>query len=78
MVKILHIGNMKRGIDKYVRNTISYIADGFDFVIVCGKDDQFEPVIRHGHQVKEYALPMYRALNPLKDLMALITTFILQ
>lgn len=72
MVKILHIGNMKSGIDKYVRNTVMYVADGFDFVIVCGKDDQHEPIIRHGHQVKEYAIPMYRALNPLKDLMALI------
>ena len=72
MLKILHIGNMKSGIDKYVRNTISFIADDFDFVIVCGKDDQHEPVVRHGHQVREYAIPMYRALNPLKDLMALI------
>jgi glycosyltransferase involved in cell wall biosynthesis len=74
MLKILHIGNMKSGIDKYVRNTISSIADDFDFVIVCGKDDQHEPVVRHGHQVREYAIPMYRALNPLKDLMALILT----
>jgi glycosyltransferase involved in cell wall biosynthesis len=72
MVKILHIGNMKSGIDKYVRNTISSIADDFDFVIACGKDDQHEPVVRHGRQVREYAIPMYRALNPLKDLTALI------
>lgn len=72
MLKILHIGNMKSGIDKYVRYTISSIADDFDFVIVCGKDDQHEPLVRHGHQVKEYAIAMYRALNPLKDLMALI------
>ena len=74
MVKILHIGNMKSGIDKYVRNTITYIANDYDFVIVCGKDDQHEPVVRHGNQVKEYAIPMYRALNPLKDLMALMQT----
>lgn len=72
MLKILHIGNMKSGIDKYVRNTISYIADDFDFVIVCGKDDQHEPIVRHGHQVKEYAIPMYRALNPIKDCLALM------
>lgn len=74
MVKVLHVGNMKSGIDKYVRNTIMYVADGIDFVVVKGKDDQQEPVVRHGKQVKEYVIPMYRALNPLKDCMALIQT----
>lgn len=72
MVKILHIGNMKSGIDKYVRNTVMYVADGFDFVIVCGQDDQHKPVIRNGQQIKEYTIPMYRTLNPIKDCMALM------
>lgn len=72
MVKILHIGNMKSGIDKYVRNTVMYVVDGFDFVIVCGKDDRHEPIVRNGQQVNEYAISMYRTLNPIKDCLALM------
>ena len=72
MVKILHIGNMKSGIDKYVRNTVMYVADGFDFVIVCGMDDQHEPIVSNGQRVKEYAIPMYRSLNPINDCIALV------
>ena len=74
MVKILHIGNMKSGIDKYVRNTVMYVADGFDFVIVCGMDDQHEPIVSNGQRVKEYAIPMYRSLNPINDCIALVQT----
>lgn len=33
-MKILHIGNLKSGIDTYVRNTVALASDKFEFVIV--------------------------------------------
>ena len=33
-MKILHIGNLKSGIDTYVRNTVALANDDFEFVIV--------------------------------------------
>ena len=71
-MKILHIGNLKSGIDTYVRNTVALASDDFEFVIVSGADDNSEPYSRHGKALKQYTIDMYRALNPLKDLKALI------
>ncbi len=71
-MKILHIGNLKSGIDTYVRNTVALAGDGFDFVIVNGADDNSKPYLRHGKQVKTYSIDMYRALNPVKDLKAVV------
>lgn len=71
-MKILHIGNLKSGIDTYVRNTVSNIGDGFEFVIVNGADDDNMPYIRHGSEVRSYSICMYRKLNPFKDLKALV------
>lgn len=71
-MKILHIGNLKSGIDTYVRNTVEWISDGFEFVIVNGADDNNNPYMRHGKPVRTYSIEMYRALNPLKDLKAVI------
>ncbi len=73
-MKILHIGNMKSGIDVYVRNTIMHVADDFDFVIVRGEEDDNAPFIKNGQEVREYQIPMCRNLNPLKDAKALVQT----
>lgn len=71
-MKILHIGNLKSGIDTYVRNTVALASDKFDFVIVNGADDNSKPYMRHGKQVKTYSIDMYRALNPVKDMKAVM------
>lgn len=72
MMKILHIGNLKSGIDTYVRNTVALAGDGFEFVIVSGADDNSEPYVRHGSPLKQYTIDMYRALNPWKDAKAVV------
>lgn len=71
-MKILHIGNLKSGIDTYVRNTVALASDNFEFVIVNGADDNSKPYMRHGKQVKTYSIDMYRALNPVKDMKAVM------
>ena len=71
-MKILHIGNLKSGIDTYVRNTVALASDKFEFVIVNGADDNSKPYMRHGKQVKTYSIDMYRALNPVKDIKAVM------
>lgn len=71
-MKILHIGNLKSGIDTYVRNTVALANDNFEFVIVNGADDNSKPYMRHGKQVKTYSIDMYRALNPVKDMKAVM------
>lgn len=73
-MKILHVGNLKSGIDTYVRNTVAFADDRFEFVIVNGADDNNKPYIRHGKEVKNYHISLYRALNPVKDLKALLQT----
>lgn len=71
-MKILHIGNLKSGIDTYVRNTVALASDKFEFAIVNGADDNSKPYMRHGTQVKMYSIDMYRALNPVKDIKAVM------
>ena len=71
-MKILHIGNLKSGIDTYVRTTVALASDEFEFVIVNGADDNSEPYMRHGEPLKQYSIDMYRALNPFKDIKAVI------
>ena len=46
-MKILHIGQMIGGLDIYIRNSIIYnkVEDN-EYVIVCGKEDKHQPVIR--------------------------------
>ena len=72
-MKILHVGQMIGGLDIYIRNSIIYnnVEDN-EYVIVCGKDDKHQPVIRNGIEVKEYPISLFRSLNPLNDLKALI------
>lgn len=71
-MKILHIGNLKSGIDTYVRNVVALASDEFDFVIASGADDNSEPYLRHGKPVRQYTIDMYRKLNPWKDVKAVI------
>lgn len=73
-MKILHVGNLKSGIDTYVRNTVAFADDRFEYVIVNGADDNNKPYIRHGKEVKDYHICLYRALNPIRDLKALWQT----
>lgn len=60
-MKILHVGNLKSGIDTYVRNTVALVDDRFEFVIANGADDNNEPYIRKGKEVKNYHICLYRA-----------------
>ena len=71
-MKILHIGNLKSGIDTYVRNTVALASDDFEFVIVNGADDKNEPYMRHGKPLKQYTIDMYRKLNPWMDMRAVV------
>ena len=70
-MKILHFGNIKTGIDSYVRNTVATASDEFDFVIVHGGDDKGKPFYRKGNLVPEYNICLYRSLNPYRDIKAI-------
>lgn len=71
-MKILHIGNLKSGIDTYVRNTVALASADFDFVIINGADDNSEAYLRNGKALTQYSICMYRALNPIRDVKAVI------
>ena len=71
-MKILHIGNLKTGVDVCVRNILAYTGSDFEHVVVNGADDNNKPYYHQGKEVKSYVIPMYRALNPFKDAKALI------
>ena len=71
-MKVLHVGQMIGGLGVYIRNTVTYISDEFEFVIVHGETDNSKPVMKNGKEVKEYTISLYRKLNPLKDLKGLI------
>lgn len=72
-MKIMHVGQMIGGLDVYIRNSITNCKDDtMEFVIVCGKDDKHEPVMRNGKAVKEHHISLYRSLNPVHDLIGLM------
>ncbi len=72
-MRILHIGQMIGGLDIYIRNSIQYNkAEKNEYIIVCGKEDKHQPVVRNGKAVREYPISLYRSLNPVNDLTALI------
>lgn len=70
-MKILHVGQMIGGLDVYIRNSIVYNNSGNEYVIAHGDKDNSKPVLKDGKTVKEYAIPLYRSLNPINDLKAL-------
>lgn len=73
-MRIMHIGNLKSGIDIYVRNTMAMADRQFEFVIVSGADDAGTPYVRDGIVLKNYRISMYRALNPVRDIKAVVQT----
>lgn len=70
--KVLHVGQMIGGLDIYIRNSILYADNSFDYVIATGKDDKHDPIVKDGQAVKEYGIHLYRKLNPWRDLLGLI------
>lgn len=72
-MKIMHIGQMIGGLDIYIRNSITNCKDDtMEYVIVCGKEDKHQPVIRNGKAVRELHISLYRNLNPLRDFIGLM------
>ena len=71
-MKILHIGQLIGGLDIYIRNTINYANNSFEFIIAHGMSDKNQPIIKNGKQIKEYNISLYRALNPIKDIKGLL------
>lgn len=72
-MKILHIGQMIGGLDVYIRNSIIYNkVESNEYVIVCGRDDKHQPVVRNGIVVREYPISLFRSLNLVNDLKALV------
>lgn len=68
----MHIGQLIGGLDIYIRNSIAYSAnEGFEFIIVHGKNDNSKVVMCDGHPVKEYLVDLCRSLNPFSDLKCL-------
>ena len=65
------------GLDIYIRNTICYADNDFEYIIVHGKDDKNRAVIKNGVAVKEYSIDLYRALNPYKDIKAIFQTIMI-
>ena len=70
-LKIMHIGQMIGGLDVYIRNSIIYATSNFEYIIVHGKEDESKPVVKEGVAIKEYAVSLYRSLNPIKDIRGL-------
>lgn len=67
-MKILHIGQLIGGLDIYIRNTITYTNDSFEYVIVHGVSDKNQPIIKNKKRIKEYSISLYRELNFIRDL----------
>ena len=67
-MKILHIGQMIGGLDIYIRNSIIYnnVEDN-EYVIVCGKDDKHQPVIRNGIEVVSVRILGHYEFGTLKN-----------
>lgn len=71
-MKVMHVGQMIGGLDVYIRNAITYTSGDYEYVIVSGAGDKHLPVVKNGNTVREYSISMYRKLNPLKDILAII------
>lgn len=71
-MKILHIGQLIGGLDIYIRNTINYADNSFEFIIAHGISDKNQPITKNGEKIKEYNISLYRELNPIKDIKGLL------
>lgn len=65
------------GLDIYIRNSIMYSKNGYEYVIVHGDKDKNKPVIREGKKISEHQIRLYRKLSPLWDVVALIQVILL-
>nr|WP_321405948.1 glycosyltransferase [uncultured Carboxylicivirga sp.] len=72
MPKILHIGQLIGGLDIYIRNTITFSDNRFDFVVVRGEKDNSAPIKKDGKHIKEYQVKLFRRLNPFIDFICLV------
>lgn len=72
MIKILHVGQMIGGLDIYIRNTVMYADSNREYIIVHGEGDKSKPIIKDGGTIKEYTIPLYRNINPIHDLRAIV------
>lgn len=71
-MKVLHIGNLKGGVDICIRNILTYLSSDFEFVVVNGADDRNKPYVRNGQEVRSYKISMFRPISFSKDINALI------
>ena len=76
-MKILHIGQMIGGLDIYIRNSILYSTNDYEYVIIHGDKDKNKPVIKEGKKISEHQIRLYRKLSLLWDVVALIQTILL-
>jgi glycosyltransferase involved in cell wall biosynthesis len=72
MKKILHIGQLIGGLEIYLRNTIIYSSDNFEFILVKGKSDSEIPIIKSGKKVTEYKVDLNRKINLIKDVKCIV------
>lgn len=73
-MKILHIAQMIGGLDVYIRNTIMYANNDFEYVIVHGEGDKSAPIEKNGVTIKEYLIPLYRELSIINDIKSVVQT----
>lgn len=69
-MRILHIGQMIGGLEVYIRNTILYSSNEFEYIIICGRKDEPKPILKNGHKIREYKVDLYRKIS-LFDLLCL-------
>ena len=55
-MNVLHLGNLKSGIDTYVRNTVALADERFEFVIVSGAAAPRAPPPRPRETLKIYKI----------------------
>jgi glycosyltransferase involved in cell wall biosynthesis len=69
--KVMHIGQLVGGLDRYIRNVVETTGEDYEFVIVHGDHDKAQPVLWEGHELKTYTVTMERKLSLTRDLHAL-------
>lgn len=75
-MKILHVGQMIGGLEIYIRNTVNYASNEFEFVLAHGYEDHSKPLFNiDGKPVREYSIHMARPLRFTRDMQALIELY---